>query len=170
MKTKVKIGIWIIVVAGFSLLSGTCGAQSTCPWLNAATASGVLAGPATVEVNNTGAGTGSCVFRLLNGASDDTLRIAVTKADHAEDPGGDMKPYESGCTSPKASLRAIGNEAVLCASNKGLARSELVVGRVRANIFTVDINTGTGNGSQATRDVLAAKVEEIARQVAGALF
>lgn len=170
MKTNVGIRIWFIVVASLSLLSGTCGAQSICPWLNTPTASGVLGGAAAVEVNNTGAGTGTCIFRLQNGAPHDTLRIAVVRADHAENAGREMKPYEVSCTASKAPLKAVGNEAVLCGADTKTSRGELVVGRVRDNLFTVTISTGTGDDSGATRDTLVEKAEAIAKQVAGALF
>jgi hypothetical protein len=170
MKAKPGIWTWMIVVASFSLFSVTCGAQSICPWLNVATASGVLGGAAAVEVNNTGIDTGTCVFRLQDRAPNDTLRIAVIRADHPENAGKEMTPYKASCTSSEAPLKAVGNEAVLCISNTRTSRGELVVGRVRGNIFTVAISTGTGNDSQATRDMLAEKAEQIAKQVAGALF
>jgi hypothetical protein len=170
MKTKPGICAWIIVVASFSLLSVPCGAQSICPWLNVATASGVLGGAATVEVTNTGVDTRTCVFRLQGGAPNDTLRIAVIRADNPENASKEMTPYKTGCTSSETPLKAVGNEAVLCISNTKTFLGELVVGRVRGNIFTVTISTGTGNDSQATRDILAEKAEQIAKQVAGALF
>jgi hypothetical protein len=170
MKKKVEVRISFIVVASFSLLCGACRAQSICPWLNAATASGVLGGAATVEVSNTGASTGTCVFRLPSGTSSDTLRIAVVRADHAENAGKEMKPYQIGCTSSSAPLKAVGNEAVLCVSNTGISSGELVVGRVRDKIFTVSISTSIGNDSETSRDILVEKAEEIAKQVAGALF
>lgn len=170
MKAKPGIWTWIIAVASFSLLSVTCSAQSICPWLNVATASGVLGGPAVVELNNTGVNTGTCVFRLQNSSPNDTLRIAVIRADNPENAGKEMTPYKASCTLSQAPLKAVGNEAVICISNTKTSRGELVVGRVRGNIFTVAISTGTGNDSQATRDMLAEKAERIAKQVAGALF
>jgi hypothetical protein len=162
---KLIVGIWIrITVVGLSLLSTACRAQSICPWLNAATASGVLGGAATIEVNNTGV----CLFRLQNGAGEDVLHISVIEANSPESPGKEIASHKISCTSPETQLKAVGNEAVLCASDSESSRGEQVVGRVRNRIFTVAISTG--RASEVTRDLLAEKAEEIAKQVAGALF
>jgi hypothetical protein len=67
-------------------------------------------------------------------------------------------------------LRGVGNEAILCASDTDKSNGELVVGRVRDNIFTVAIYAGTANDPAMTKDALADKAEEIAKQVAGILF
>jgi hypothetical protein len=169
MKGRHGICMWI-TVAAFSLLSSPCGAQSTCPWLNAATASGVLGGAATVEVNNTANGTGTCVFRFHDQSQNNTLRIAVIKADRPESAGKEMMPYESKCTSSGLALKGVGNEAILCASDVNKSTGELVVGRVRDNIFTVTIIAGAGNDPAITNDDLVDKAQEIAKQVAGILF
>jgi hypothetical protein len=162
---KIEAGIWISIAAAcLSLLSVPCGAQSICPWLNAATASGVLGGAATMEVTNTG----TCLFRLQNGAKNDALRIAVIETNTPESAGKEIAPHKISCTSSETQLRAVGNEAVLCASDTESSLGEQVVGRVRNRIFTVAISTG--KHSEATRDLLAEKAEEIAKQVAGALF
>jgi hypothetical protein len=166
---KIEAGIWTwIAAAGLSLFSVTCSAQSICPWLNAATASGVLGGTATVEVSNTGGNTRVCRFRLQNEAKNDALRISVIEGDNPESAVKEMTPDNISCTSSETQLKAVGNEAVLCAGDTGISRGEQVVGRVRNRIFTVAISTG--KDSEATRDLLGEKVEEIARQVAGALF
>jgi len=168
---KAKSGRWTGIAAGvFSLLAMTCSAESTCPWLNAATASGVLGGAASAEVNNAGPTAGVCVFRLQSGATNNSLRISVTKANKPENAGKEMLPYESKCTASGLPLKGVGNEAVLCVSNTDKSSGELVVGRVRDNIFTVAIYSSTGNDPAATKDALADKAEEIAKQVAGILF
>jgi hypothetical protein len=163
---KIEAGIWIrIAVAGLSLLSVTCSAQSVCPWLNAATAEGVLGGTVTAEVNNTGV----CQFRLQNGAKNDVLHISVIEGDSPESAVKEMALRKTSCTSSETQLKAVGNEAVLCASDIGSSRGEQTVGRVRNRIFTVAISTDIA-APEATRDILAARAEEIAKQVAGALF
>lgn len=168
---KARFGRWMgIAAAVFSLLAMTCSAQSTCPWLNAATASGVLGGAASTDVNNTGVNTKVCVFRLQSGVTSDSLRIVVAKANKPENAGKEMLPYESKCTSAGSPLKGVGNEAFLCMSNTDKLSGELVVGRVRDNIFTVAIYSNTGNDAAAMKDALADKAEEIAKQVAGILF
>jgi hypothetical protein len=164
-------GRWLWIVAGaFSLMSVPCSAQSTCPWINAATASGVLGGSSTMEVNNTGASTGVCVFRFQDQAQNNTLRISVIKAERPENAGKEMMPFESKCTASGLPLKGVGNEAILCASDTAKWNGELVVGRVRDNIFTVVINDATGDNPAATKDDLEDKAQEIAKMVAGILF
>jgi hypothetical protein len=164
-------GSWLWIAAGvFSLMCVPCGAQSTCPWLNAATASGVLGGSATTEVNSTVASTGVCVFRFQDEAQNNTLRISVIKAERPENAGKEMMPYESKCTASGLPLKGVGNETILCASDSAKSSGELVVGRVRDNIFTVVINDATVDNPAATKDDLEDKAEEIAKQVAGILF
>lgn len=161
--------MWI-ALGGFSLISVSCSAQSTCPWLNAATASGVLGGPASAQVNNTGSSTGVCVFQFQDEAQINTLRISVFKANKPENVGKEMLPYESKCTASGLPLKGVGNEAILCVSDNDKSSGELVVGRVRDNIFTVAIYAGKGNDPVAAKDALADNAEEIAKQVAGILF
>ena len=164
-------GRWLWTAASaFSLLSVPCNAQSTCPWLNAATASGVLGGTATMEVNNAGVSTGVCIFRFEGEAQNNTLRISVIKAERQETAGKEMMPYESKCTASGLPLKGVGNEAILCASDTAKSSGELVVGRVRDNIFTIAINAGSGDNPAATKDDLEDKAQEIAKQVAGILF
>jgi hypothetical protein len=166
---KIKTGMWIrIGVASLSLISVTGSAQSICPWLNAATASGALGGMATTEVNNTGGSIGVCLFRLQSGIRNDALRISVIETTTPESSVKEMTSHKINCTSSETALKAVGNEAVLCASNTENSRGVQVVGRVRNRIFTIAISTG--KDSEATQDPLAEKVEEIAKQVAGALF
>lgn len=130
-----------------------------CPW-----------GAASTDVNNTGVNTRVCVFRLQSGVTSDSLRIVVAKANKPENAGKEMLPYESKCTSAGSPLKGVGNEAFLCMSNTDKLSGELVVGRVRDNIFTVAIYSNTGNDAAAMKDALADKAEEIAKQVAGILF
>jgi hypothetical protein len=165
---KVRVGIWIWIAGCLLLLSATCSAQSICPWLNVATASGVLGGAATAEVNAAGIGNGTCVFRLQDGANKDTLRISVVEANSPESAG--IKPSKNSCTSSGTPLKGVGNEAVLCAIDAEGVRGEQVVGRVRDRTFTVVISTSSGQGSETKPDPLAERAEAIAKAVAGALF
>jgi hypothetical protein len=130
----------------------------------------VLGGPATIEVNNSGVSTGVCIFRYEGGAQNNILRISVIKAERPENAGKEMMPYESKCTASDLPLKGVGNEAILCASDTVKWNGELVVGRVRDNIFTVVINAGSGDNPPATKDDLEDKAQEIAKQVAGILF
>lgn len=170
MKTEAETWIWVAVAACLTLLCNPCSAQSICPWLNTATASGVLGGTPTVQVDNPSSGSGTCLFQRQNETHTDILRIAVISAEPMEKAQKEMKAYETSCTSSEAPLRGVGNEAILCISNTKASRGQLIVGRVRNNVFAVAISTGTGNISKVTQDTLAQRVEEIAKQIAGSLF
>jgi hypothetical protein len=76
----------------------------------------------------------------------------------------------SECSAPGAPLRAIGNEAILCADDTKHARGEAVVGRVRDSLFRVVISTSSRSDSDMTREVLEQKTRNVAEQVAGSLF
>jgi hypothetical protein len=167
---KVRVGMWIWIAGCLSLLSATCSAQSICPWLNVATASGVLGGAATVEVNATDISHGSCVFQLQDVAKKGTLRISVVEANDPESAGNATKPAKISCASSGMPLKGVGNEAVLCPIDRGESRGEQVVGRVRDRMFTVVISDGSGKGLEAKSDPLAEKAESVAKAVAGALF
>jgi hypothetical protein len=128
-------------------------AEDRCPWLNAATAGGVLGGAVNATVTAT-----SCEFKRQSGGHASALRIevAATTAPHAQ------------CGSGAEQLKAIGNEAQAC-SYEGKADwlSEQVVGRVRDQAFLVRIGTGDRSTSPKT---LREKARNVAEQVAGILF
>jgi hypothetical protein len=159
-----------IVIAAAAALSIPCNAQNGCPWLNVATASGVLGGPAAVTVSKTSETTGTCVFKAQAGSRYDLLTISVASAIQGQDVSSRLGRYEDRCTSPRSPLRAIGNEAVLCANDDSKSHREQVVGRVRDNIFTVDLSTSVRSASIAKDDPLAENAKAIAEQVAGILF
>ena len=119
---------------------GLCRAESVCPWLNKATAGGVLGGPVSAVVKQT-----SCEFMRPSGA---VLRIEVQKK-----PAAPRVKCETG----GMALKAIGNEAVACLSGG----AEVVIGRVRDQRFAVSIR-----GVKEVRE----KVTKVAEQVAGNLF
>jgi hypothetical protein len=157
------------VMAGLVFALTTCRAeQGHCPWLNDATASGVLNGPVTLNLETAPEDQTICVFTNLRTAKDySALRIMVqpltdvTKA---------VASRESQCTSPAAALKAIGNEAVSCSADVGYSRGEQVIGRVRDRLFIVTVISTMAHDPLMTRPLLQAKARMIAEQVAGALF
>ncbi len=128
-------------------------AEGRCPWLNAATAAGVLGGAVEVTVAPR-----SCEFARQAGGRETTLRIEVTPAAASHD----------SCQSGAGQLKGIGNQAALCSyQGKPGWTAEQVVGTVRDQAFLVRIST---NDRSATRSTLREKVCGIAEQVAGILF
>jgi hypothetical protein len=145
-------------------------AAETCPWLNAATAGGVLGGTVTTTVTHENANRDDavCAFALARGEPGAKLRIDVRTMDP---PRSEYTSRAAECGSNPAPLKAIGNEAVVCSPDEGPGgrRSALVVGRVRNRIFTILIST-TNSSSSETPDLLREKARAVAEQVAGNLF
>ena len=82
-----------------------------------------------------------------------------------------LASYTTQCRGAAAPLRAIGNEAVMCAADtKGHTHGEHVIGRVRDQIFTVTVTTSARQDPSMPREALEEKTRNIAEQVAGALF
>ncbi len=160
---------WAAII--FALVSTTtlCRAENTCPWLNEATASGFLDGDSVGEFT---AGTGDqpseCVFTQKDATAVRTLRI------HVQVTPDFAKVYQDtshACGTDAETLRAIGNEAVLCtADDRKGALGERVVGRVRDQVFTITIATTLKGDIHLTRMMLVSKISLAAEQVAGNLF
>ena len=153
---------------GFSLLlvlllalPSFAGAAEICPWLNAATAGGVLGGPVAMTVTRAKtADDATCDFVRHDGSLTLELRIEV---ETMPSPAKDFASYAARCHSAAVPLKAIGNEALAC-SDEG---AEQVVGRVRDRAFLVRIITNDRSSQQtALRD----KARKVAEQVAGILF
>jgi hypothetical protein len=134
-------------------LPATC---ENCPWLNAATAAGVLGGPvnATVSRTNKNPDDANCDFIRQEDTLVYELRIEVGTV--------------AQCRGNATPLRAIGNEAVACSyDGKKGQLAEQVVGRVRDRAFLVRTNT---NDRSIQSSVLREKARKVAEQVAGTLF
>ena len=134
-------------------LPAMAAAEERCPWLNAATAGGVLGG--AVQVTVTGA---SCEFISKANGHGASLQIEVTavSAPHAQ------------CGSDAEPLKAIGNQAVACSyQGKPGWTAEQVVGTVRDQAFVVRLGS---NDPSAAAKTLSEKARKVAEQVAGILF
>jgi hypothetical protein len=141
-------------------------AEDRCPWLNSATASGVLNGPAESKVHRTADGGTTCLFFTRVPASS-TLSIVVTSLDAMK---GVASFDRRQCTSPIIPLKGIGNEAQACSIETGHEAEEKVTGRVRDKRFTVYIEVSAASDQPFDRKALQQQAENIAEQVAGSLF
>ncbi len=121
-----------------------------CPYLNSATAAGVLGAPVQAQTS-----THVCSFVSRHGE----LRIQVeTIADSHPDR----------CSGAVEQLKAIGNEATACAvESKDGRMAEQVAGRVRDQAFVISIAT---DDRSVSRNLLRDKTRKVAEQVAGFLF
>lgn len=133
-------------------------AETGCPWMNAATAGGVLGGGVTETVtkNHDDA---DCEF--ARGGKKLSIEVKTMG-----DPAKEFPAYLARCGKHANPLRAIGNEAVACmVKDAGGRPAGQVVGRVRTRAFVVRVSGG--GLSQAE---LTGKATDVAEQVAGNLF
>ncbi len=142
-------------------------AEDACPYMNAATAGGLLGGEVKGRFVSAGKDSddGACEFIRAQQSVQAELQINVTTM---TDRASQFPQYLAECKGQKTPLSAIGNEAVICtARDKQSNRVELIVGRVRDRAFIITLKTS----DQALTDAgLRAKSVSAAEQVSGFLF
>ncbi len=142
------------------LVPASAAFAADCPWLNTATASGLLGGPATLHYDGASdAESGVCEFTRAAGkivVAD--LRIEIN-AGHATRQSLIADPRLR--DAHKKELRGIGNEAWAVPASGG---GEWVIGRVRGTTFAVRARNGT---DEKAAEAAALKAGEL---VAGNLF
>ena len=87
---------WVLGMVALLLCGSHAHAQARCPWLNVATASGVLEGPALLQVEQPKATETQCVFRYQNGKVIETLEIDV-RLNLRRARGSTDRPLRSSC-------------------------------------------------------------------------
>jgi hypothetical protein len=152
-----------------ALRPALCQSNVGCPWLNVATASGVLESSEGGTMATLSRGSReACSFVYHDAIASRELRITM---EQVQDPSQAITSYKTRCSGEASPLQGIGNEAVMCAADtKGQADGEQVIGRVRDQVFTVTITTSARNDTSMSRDALKEKTRNISEQVAGALF
>jgi hypothetical protein len=146
-----------------------CQMNTGCPWLNVATATGVLRGGESGPMATLAeGGKARCSFTYHDSTASRELKITVEEIKDAKQA---MAAYEARCGSSVTPLRAIGNEAVTCAvDSKGKSYGQQVIGIVRDQIFTVTVTTSAKKDPTMPLEALEEKSRNISEQVAGALF
>lgn len=158
---------WLLFLVLLSATAAHAAATQPCPWLNTATAAGVLEGPVTASVTYFDQDSTDAACEFTHNAAH-SVRILRIEVDTMNDPTRDFPRYLAKCGQSAKPLTAIGNEAVVCSvPGKNTQIAEKVVSRVRERAFIVDV---VSNGSAAQRDAIRDKAREIAEQVAGFLF
>lgn len=157
------------LLLGLGLLApAVCHAQAKCPWINEATARGILGGGVTVTANVNNQGASVCNFSRQQGGVTHELRISV---DLMTDIPKEFSVYLAQCPPKSASLRAIGNDAVICSiRGKEHGHAEKVVGRVRNQAFVVTVSSSAQDDPSMTSEMRREKANLIAEMVAGSLF
>src|SRR5580698_2232041 len=130
-----------------------CQMNTGCPWLNVATATGVLRSsdhsPMAILAEG---GKVACDFTYHDATASRELKITV---DEVEDVQQAMSAYKARCGSSVTPLRAIGNEAVTCTvDSKGKSYGQQVIGIVRDQIFTVTLITNAKKDPVMPREAL----------------
>lgn len=160
-----------LIALGISLigLPALCRAANNCPWINEATASGLLGGEAVGTVTEPAAGQPVvCTFTQQDERGKRTLSVAVEIAGDAH---ARVVAIAEICGADAVPVRGIGNEALLCAVDESKNEiGERIVGRVRDQVFTITIGTTLKDDPILTRDELKSRIHAAAEQVSGNLF
>jgi hypothetical protein len=151
-----------------SLFGARASAQSTCPWINNATASGLLGGETqpSITLDSTGRA-GACSFTFQRHQKLLVLNVAVQV--NAEPPVH-LASSAMGCTSETSTVAAIGNEALACRSDRDGRFGERIIGRVRDSVFTITLSSTGERNVRLDRARMKSSLLTAAEQVAGNLF
>ena len=158
------------VLAAADLLLPVAAHAAPCPWLNVATARGVLGGEVKLQVSNSAAKGGeatdiSCAFSREDGVA--TLAVAIHTLGDAKGHKVEMEH----CGGSVEVLRGVGNEAIACSDRDSSGNISLsAVGRVRDRSFVIRWRQASlpGERTDAQRD--RAILQNVAEQVAGSMF
>lgn len=168
--SRVKLqGYFELLAWGAFLLPFPCLAQANCPWLNAATAAGVLGGPVQMAVSDMNKNSGDATCTFTRTQSPDNLKIRVITM---ANPISEFETLKKSCGPEANHLRAIGNEAIACAVPAHSEQQEQkVIGRIRNRAFIITLTGSTvPNGPDSPPDVWARKTERVAEAVVGILY
>jgi hypothetical protein len=137
----------------------------TCPWLNAATAQGILGGTVRIDVSHPSPNADLTVCRFTTDAGAAELSIVVApRATGLPQLGA--QPVDCGSSGKK--LIGVGNDATQCEMHRDGNLIAMVSGRVRDRLFTVRWS-GPEHAAHA-KDTINSQVEVLSEMVAGALF
>jgi hypothetical protein len=157
------------LIAMWLFMPALCRGEN-CPWLNAATAGGFLGGEVTMEVTRPAPSDVTCKFVLKTESSRAELEIMV----HTMTTIGDEFPqFLAQCGSDSTPLRAIGNQAIECATGEDTNETtEQIVSRVRERAFVLKWTMPKMDGGSASpsKTDVQDKFRNIAEMVAGSLF
>lgn len=162
---KIRLIVRLLLL-GIIVAPAISQAETPCPWLNGATAAGVLGGPASLKMQSTAAEE-ICLFQYQKGNTSYDLQILVADIDHSAI-GGASAP--SRCQSQAIPLKGVGNEATMCGVDCGSFHGERVTGHVRDKKFVIRLGSSVKKDPAMTNEILQLKVKGIAEQVAGSLF
>lgn len=144
-------------------------AENNCPWINEATASGLLGADAIGQFTEARQDEPAvCLFTQKDVTGVRTLRITVAVT---PDFAAAYATAARRCGADAAPIQAIGNQAILCSADSRTGTlAEQVIGRVRDQIFTITMSSFIKGDLVLTRPVMKTRIYTAAEQVAGNLF
>jgi len=165
---KVEVLCWALLGTAI-WMPAYCRAQTNCPWMNAATAAGILGGPVQERVTHAGKNSddATCNFASHQPGANSTLHIAVITMSN---PARDFAAFKQQCGPTPTTLQAIGNEAIECSLDLCGGHSARVVGRVRNRVFVVDLHISSRNGTGSAHHEQLEIARHAAEQVSETLY
>ncbi len=158
----------LLALLAVAFTPAACAAEN-CPWLNAATASGLIGANATAVY--TAAAAGKPAVCTFTEASAHMPRVLEIRVEIVPDPHVRLMALDASCTGAASPLTAIGNEAIACSADEHKDKpAERVVGRVRDQVFTITLTSNGKQDSVLDRDELKIRISTAAEQVSGNLF
>lgn len=144
---------------------GVTHARAQCPWINKATAGGLLGVHGELHAISSTVTGNSCLFEVNGNQGMESLRIHVS----ALPQGASLaRLYEKDCASAPVWLSGLGNEAFACRVRSHARLSERVAGRVRDQVFEIELVRGA-TGANAAKN-LQGLATSAAGQVVGNLY
>lgn len=144
---------------------GVTSAAAQCPWINKATAGGLLGVHGDLHAIASTVTTNSCSFEADGSRGMERLLIHVSASQQSSQL---VRLYEKDCTSAPVWLSGIGNEAFACGVRSRAPHAERVAGQVRDRAFEIElVRRVAGVNAEKKLQALAASA---AGQVVGNLY
>lgn len=158
-----------LVAALLNAFPAVSRAANNCPWINEATASGLLGADASGSYIDAAA-LRPAVCTFIQSANGITRTLSITVMETPE-----FRPLldkeSKFCITASEPLRAIGNEAISCSwDERRKLYAERVIGRVRNQVFTITLSTTRKDDSTLPREVQKTRILIAAEQVSGNLY
>ncbi len=158
-------GLWLraVLLGAFAGALGF-GAEATCPFINTATASGILGGKVQVSVVPGPANSGDAVCEFAReGGTASVLRIQVKTMAHWR---AEFPPFLAQCGPDPMALRGIGNEAEGCAGTQDGKPYYQIFSRVRERSILVRVTAADPKAGTLLRE----QARKVGEAVAGFIF
>ncbi len=150
-----------------ALVAASCHAETVCPFLNSATAGGILGFKVLVSVTakNNSNDDATCEFTRESSEPLYVLRIEVRTMSQWR---AEFPPFVAQCSPNAVALRGVGNEAVACSgTGKNGSRYDQVLSRIRERALLVRVTAADKHSAAAS---LREQSTKAAEEVAGNLF